>query len=165
VAEAVPAGPPQSYGGQILASDLISAGVWGLALGLEKESLVYAGWGAYALGPVVIHAAHGRGDLVVEHGLLRAAAPPAGLFLAAVVLLSRPCDTGWFSDNTAPEWCGPLAITGLVAPILAASIFDIATAETPAPAKARRPRPESLAWAPTVAPSSNGATVGFAGRF
>jgi hypothetical protein len=71
---------------------------------------------------------------------------------------------GGFSSDGTSDGCRYGAWAALLAPILATSIYDIASARAPADAWPRRP-PSSVAWTPTLAPSPSGATVGFVGRF
>jgi hypothetical protein len=157
------------YGWQLLASDAVAAGLWALALHENTSSglspaLYLTGWGTYALGAATIHFANERRDLAVGRGLLRAAAPPLGFVFGLGIALSESCG-GLSSDGTS-DGCWYGAWAALLAPILATSIYDIATARAPAPADAwpRRP-PPSVAWTPTLAQSPSGATVGFVGRF
>jgi hypothetical protein len=163
--------PQRWYGWQILAADAVTAGIWVGAVRSHDRSTPLVALGAvpWLLAPPLIHVLHERRSAAGRSLLTRLAAPMIGA-LGVLFVETQVCgdvvDGGYFYSDCQRQG----ALAALAVPMLAASIYDIVTAWTARPmaqpddAWPRRP-PPSVAWSPTVAPSQNGASVGFVGTF
>jgi hypothetical protein len=176
--------PPQAmstkwYGGQIVASDVLSVLVIATGAGFRSVQTGGVGFGIYALGGPLIHGAHGRVGTAFASLALRAGGLVGGAILGGLIgTAAGGC--GAASDDDSPISCkdaGALfggLVGGGLGMIAASTIDAVVLAKEDVPATQNdagsRPPSRGLSLAPFVAPRSEargtwGATFGVVGTF
>jgi len=169
-AVSAPIAPSTWYGWQTLAADAAVSALWIGAHETGSSGLRSLGIAGYVAGTPLIHVLHGRSDNGLVSALLRVTAPVVG-GAAGFLVGGTMCSHSNHSDELLFDYSiSSCQVTGLLVgffgAMVAVSVFD-ATQATVAPGDAWHPHRGGppLAFAPTIVPTSDGATVGFVGRF
>jgi hypothetical protein len=169
--------PSTWYGYQTLAVDASATAIMGLSLAQKGSALPALGVLTYAVGAPIVHIVHGHGYKAFGDLALRLAAPVATGFVGAIIGGA----TVSHNDTNPFAALGPLyfgAIIGTLVGVAGAITIDatvIAREDTArgdkddkganaTPSRAALP-PSHVAWTPTFAPATGGATAGVAGTF
>jgi len=172
------------YGAQTLVLDAIGAGLVVIGGSLSSESHVAAQQGfvavgltTFALGPPIVHIAHGRWKIGLADFGIRVGSVVSTGFIGAMIGASQTqsqtvglaCGTANSCSDSIAEPSGDPALVGM---LVGASIGAVAASLLDAAVFARenvnRPVDTTTAgvsWSPTVIPLAHGATAGFVGRF
>lgn len=152
------------YGWETL---LLDAGSLAMIVGGSSNNqsvLAAAGVGAYALGPPIVHAVRGHGEKAAVDIAVRLLAPTVLAFTgyAIGVATSPPCTPQEF---ICIPGAGGFVAGGLLG-YAGAVVFDAAfLASDRAPARHDASAPAAVHWAPTVAVTQQGGSVGVGGVF
>jgi hypothetical protein len=148
-----------SYRWQIVLADIaaVSAALVSAQPGIDREDeFRAAGYGTFALGAPIIHAANGHGRRAIGSLALRVGLPLLGAYVGAKFLHPNcPPDASLCGD--AHPHSG--VVIGVGAGVVTALIVDTWLLARPTVRSSKR------GWSPTASTGNHSATVGVAGRF
>jgi hypothetical protein len=153
-----PAVYTNSYRLQLLIADVVALGLVGGGLLAERDELLIAGAAGVVVGAPVVHLANGNPPGALGSGLARGIAPLVGAY-AGFLLIDLPLwSTVYEDEDDGAGWVFPAygAVAGFGVGLvggLAVDYLFLAKQEG------------SATWAPTVAPTAGGMSVGLVGRF